>query len=114
MTNSKTLVVPIRPITINQAWCGRKFKTPRYKKWREEMGWLVKGKGKVKWCNIELEFHIKHFATTDVDNLIKPVLDALEEGGVIENDKYVVSVKATKYKSSNERIIISLHELDRM
>jgi len=110
--NCKTFVIPIKPITVNQAWCGRKFKTPKYKQWREDVGWLIRKRKPIKWCKIELDFYIKHFTTTDVDNLIKPILDALQENGVIENDKYIVSIKATKHRSVNERIIIKLHELD--
>lgn len=112
---NKPICIPLKPITVNQCWQGRRFKTPKYKEWRKAIGWLLnKDKYPRGECEVILDFYIKHYSTTDVDNLIKPTLDALQEHGVIENDKYIVSIRATKHKSVNERIIIQINGLDSM
>lgn len=110
------IIIPIKPITVNQAWKGEKYKTPKYKQWRQDVCCLVPRRKKlIKWCKIELDFYIKYYSMTDVDNLIKPTLDALQEVGVLEDDKYVVSVLATKHKMiKEEKIILQIHELESM
>jgi Holliday junction resolvase RusA-like endonuclease len=104
------LQVNIKPMTVNQAWCGRKFKTPKYKQWREEFSWIIKDcklhNEEVKWCTLDLKFYIKHYATTDIDNLLKPLLDALQESGILLDDKYVKRITAEKFKSKKEYIEI--------
>ena len=75
--------------------------------WTEEKG--------IKWCEVEFHFYIKYFSVTDVDNMIKPILDSLVENGVLEDDKFVKTVIATKHKikkGQEERIEIKIKKLD--
>jgi len=96
--------LPLKAITVNQCWQGRRFKTAAYNQWRNAATMLLKGveKGKVKWCEVELEFLVKSFSTTDVDNLIKPTLDALVESGILEDDRYITKVTASKSRVQNK------------
>jgi len=91
------VIIKIKPISINQAWCGKRFKTPKYKQWREEMGWLLGG------CKpIEPPYRIKVTfgvdSRTDIDNPIKPLFDALQDANIITNDRYIEELHVYKKK----------------
>jgi len=108
----KQLEIKLKPITVNQCWQGRRFKTPAYTNWRKSFSLLLKDKSQIKGeLSVILEFYIKHASTTDTDNLIKPTLDALKEIGVIVDDKYITEIHAYKYKSDKEFIRITLDEV---
>lgn len=104
--------INLKPITVNQCWVGKRFKTPEYKQWREQMCWLLKGKEKIKgWFGIEIEFYIKSFAITDGDNLEKPFLDALTESGIIQDDRYMKWHRSEKFPvkdKKDERVVFKI------
>jgi len=71
--------IKIKPLSVNQAWQGRRFKTPDYKRYEEEFllkltsGPVPDGMLAV-W--VELGFSNK---ASDIDNPIKPLLDILQK-----------------------------------
>lgn len=75
---------------------GGRAKTTDYKNWLDTAAWEIRGQrvapiaGDVRVC-IVIERPNK---TSDIDNRIKPVLDAMQKAGVIVNDKSVVDVRA--------------------
>jgi len=104
----------IKPLSVNKAWRGRRFKTPEYEAWREQMGWILKNHAnqKIQWCNLKIDFHIKNYGASDVDNMIKSTLDALVEAKVIEDDRYVKSITATKHRAKEEYICITIEPIE--
>lgn len=89
--------IQIKPLSINKAWQGRRFKTPEYKQWREQVNWLLKPydvpDGDL--C-LFLEFGVSNMGS-DTDNMIKPFQDALQEKYGF-NDSRIVSLQAKKTK----------------
>ena len=72
--------VKIKPMTVNQAWQGRRFKTPEYKAWREMINWMLPQtidvpKGRMMLC---VTFGVSS-KLSDMDNLLKPFIDALQD-----------------------------------
>lgn len=56
-------------------------------------------------------FHIKHITTTDTNNLIKTLFDALVDAGIIDDDRFVYSEHHKKVpleKGEKERIEITI------
>jgi len=108
--------IRLKPITVNKCWQGRRFKTPEYETWREAFGYLITtDEGYVEEdgeLEVWLKFYLKHYSTTDVDNLVKPTLDALQENGVIENDRFIKRIVAEKFHSKDERIEINIIPLN--
>lgn len=104
--------VLLKPMTVNQCWQGRRFKTKNYLNWRLDFSDRIKKGTRIKGnMAVILEFYIKHDKTTDVDNLIKPVFDALKESGVIEDDRFIKEVHAYKYNSDKEFIRITIENI---
>ena len=71
--------IKIKPLSVNQAWCGRRFKTQVYKSYEQEMMFLLPKmdipKGKLE---IDFKFGMSSRAS-DLDNPIKATLDILQK-----------------------------------
>jgi Holliday junction resolvase RusA-like endonuclease len=71
--------IDIAPLSVNKAWQGRRFKTPAYKQYEEEVLWLLP---KIKmpeapYC-LHLVFSFSNKAS-DIDNPTKLVLDIMQK-----------------------------------
>jgi len=85
----------IKPLSTNQAWKGRRFKTDKYKKFEKDMLMILpKFKGNIPdliCINIEFGFTSK---ASDLDNPIKMVLDCLQKKyGFNDNKIYELNVR---------------------
>jgi len=71
--------IDIKALSVNRAWQGRRFKTKEYKRYEEELLWLLPKvkipEGKLKIV-IEVGFKNK---LSDVDNIAKPLIDILQK-----------------------------------
>lgn len=82
----------IKPLSINQAWQGKRYKTPKYKAWREQVSFMLPPQmdlpeGRKALC-ITFGVSSKLF---DTDNGIKPFVDALQDKyGFNDRDIYVL------------------------
>lgn len=104
-------IIPIKPLSVNQVWQGRRFKTKAYKQFEQDCGWFIKMpmiKGEVE---IDYKFYIKHFSTSDIDNFIKPFQDILVKNGAIEDDSKIIRITAEKIKSNEERIEVEINKI---
>lgn len=107
----KQYTLPMRPLSVNKAWQGRRYKTNDYKAWQQEAVLHLKPqvekplKGRLA---LTVEYYIKNDKTTDVDNLLKTLQDTLQLVGAIEDDRFIYEVHAYKYHSKNERIRITI------
>ena len=93
-------------LSINKK-TGKFFASQEYKNFKNIIYMFLK-RIKVKKpyaLYIEIETHI------DIDNPIKPVLDAIEQSGIIDNDKYVERLyidKKTIKRNEQNRIKINI------
>lgn len=105
--------IKIKPISVNDCWQGRRFKTPLYKAYEEEMLYrLPKMKippGKL-FLKIEVGFSNK---ASDIDNMIKPFLDILQKKYDF-NDKnvYLVELAKEDVKKGDEYIQFDISSLE--
>jgi Holliday junction resolvase RusA-like endonuclease len=89
------------PPSVNRIWrpIGNGFaRTAEYRSWRASAGVEVMAarKGGLKFVEPVAVVIIakRHSKTADLDNLIKPALDALQFGQLIENDNQVEHIAA--------------------
>ena len=96
--------LPLKPLTVNQAWRGgRRFNTAKYRKFAQDVSLLIPG-GTKRWTGfveVKFIFYLENWKRTDVDNLIKPLLDVLVAKGIIENDNLVMKITAEKKCGEN-------------
>jgi len=86
-----TIDLPFPP-SLNGNWKaggGGIYASPRYKAWKEEAGWEIRRQKPAKIdgrFEAEMVFARPDERKRDLDNLAKPVLDALKAANVIEDD----------------------------
>lgn len=106
------MIINIKPLSVNQCWQGRRFKTPTYKKYEKELLLLLPKltipEGKLE---IIITFGFSSKAS-DWDNPIKPFQDILQKRYKFNDSRvYKATVKKEIVKKGKEFIeftIISL------
>lgn len=106
--------IEIKPLSVNKAWQGKRFKTQDYKSFEQEFLYTI-GKHKMVKGEIEvvLEFYIKNDKATDIDNCVKTCLDCIVKAGMIEDDRKIRHLDIYKYHSTRERINIVINKYGR-
>ncbi len=102
--------IPVRALSVNEAWAGRRFKSAKYKQFEKDIAKVLRhSKNTIKGeVEVHLTFYIKNYAMSDVDNLIKETLDQITKYGYIEDDRKIVFLSAEKRKSAEERIEVEI------
>lgn len=104
--------LPMKPLSVNECWQGKRFKTPKYKSYELEM--ILRLPSLKINTNVPLRIDMTFgFSNSlcDVDNPVKPVLDILQKKYMI-NDKNIVYLNLSKeiVKKGNEFIKINIIE----
>ena len=101
----------IKPLSVNDAWKGRRFKSDRYKKFQNDVCRLL---GPMEIPEGEIVLHLEWgFSSrgSDVDNPIKPFTDCLQNKyGFNDNRIVEMHVKKVKVKKGQEYIKFSIVE----
>lgn len=98
--------INIKPLSVNQAWQGRRFKTDKYKSFEKEILFLLPN-SKIKYegnlmVNIKYGFSSKK---SDVDNPCKTLLDCLcKKYGFDDRQIYQIYQEKTIVDKGNEFI----------
>jgi Holliday junction resolvase RusA-like endonuclease len=103
------ITLEIRPLSVNAAWQGRRFKTKAYKAYEGSISLLMKGQRFEPIsgpCVAFYTFYLKSILRSDGDNLIKCVQDCMVKNGVIQDDRYIMRYEIQKVKSDIEKIEI--------
>jgi Holliday junction resolvase RusA-like endonuclease len=99
------MIVNTKPISINYAFQGRRFKNKAYKDYEELLLWILKEyKGEIakSWYKIEFDFHMKNYKMADISNCIKVTEDIIVKAGIVKDDKYCVDLHVKKFKAEKD------------
>jgi Holliday junction resolvase RusA-like endonuclease len=96
----------IKPMSVNLAWAGKRFKTPAYKRYESDMLLLLP-----KLKIIEPPYRVDIIVgfsnkASDLDNICKPFLDILQKKYGI-NDKHIEILHIEKQIVSKNNEFIS-------
>tara|TARA_R110002072_G_C7909622_1_gene530243 strand:+ start:313 stop:639 length:327 start_codon:yes stop_codon:yes gene_type:complete len=73
------LRVPIKPLSVNQAWQGRRFKSDAYKRYERDVLMLLRPMSIPEgYLSISLVFGFSS-KSADFDNPVKPFVDCLQK-----------------------------------
>lgn len=89
--------INVKPLSVNQAWRGRKFKTPLYLAYEKECLALLPSES-VNWDTVPIELSLTvgfSNMASDVDNVVKPFIDILQKKYNF-NDKYILRLIVEK------------------
>lgn len=105
--------VDIKPLSINEAWQGRRFKTPKYTKYRDDMYLILPRLSIPEEGDLYLDIDLGlSNASFDIDNALKPFIDCLQDKYGF-NDKRITRLLVTKtiVSKGQEYIEFELDEL---
>ena len=106
--------IKIKALSVNRCWQGKRFKTPQYKSYEQELWYLLPNQnipqGKLE-LNIKVGFSSK---LADIDNIAKPLIDILQKKYIF-NDKQIFKLVLEKedVKKGSEYISFSFKKYAR-
>lgn len=113
MAKSIQCRIDIKPLSVNEAWQGKRFKSPKYKKYEALLLKLIP-MNKVpdgKLC-LEVTFGFSNVAS-DADNPVKPLADILQKRyGFNDKQIYKVVLRKEIVKKGNEFIEYTITQLN--
>ena len=105
--------INIKPLTVNQAWQGRRFKTKQYKEYEKEM-LLLLGSMHIPEGPLFLMMRVGlSNKLSDIDNVAKPTIDILQKKyGFNDNRIYKLQLIKEIVKKGDEFIHIEFKEME--
>jgi Holliday junction resolvase RusA-like endonuclease len=105
--------INIKPLSVNQAWAGRRFKTPKYKAFEKEMLLILPNIKIDLNARLRLDIVFGYSSrASDIDNGLKPLLDCLQKKlGINDNKIYELNVKKEIVKKGKDFIKFEIIEL---
>jgi len=105
-----------KPMTVNRAWQGRRYKTREYRAYEELLLYRLRYmlpkkkpmKGKIV---VRYRFYLRYAKTTDCDNLVKPLQDILQKVGCFEDDRQIYRATIEKIASKEDKIEVTIKKL---
>ena len=106
------VTIDIRPLSVNEAWQGRRFKTPAYKQYEESLLWMLP-KMTIPEPPLEIFFEWgMSNKLSDVDNPTKSTMDVLcKRYGFDDRDVHAMHLKKVIVKKSQEYIKFEIKTL---
>jgi Holliday junction resolvase RusA-like endonuclease len=102
-----------KPLSVNLAWQGKRFKTPAYKEYEKEM-LLMMPKAKIEtdqMLRVEFFFGFSN-AASDLDNPVKLLMDiAQKKYGFNDKMVYEMNVRKCIVKKGEEFIHMGIYNL---
>lgn len=103
--------INLKPMSVNVAWQGKRFKTTQYKQFERDM-LLMLPKLKIEFdkpLSVDLTFGFSS-KLSDIDNPVKPVLDCLQKKyGFNDRDIYNLTIKKEIVETGKEFIEIKIN-----
>tara|TARA_R110002111_G_scaffold111038_2_gene170790 strand:+ start:68 stop:409 length:342 start_codon:yes stop_codon:yes gene_type:complete len=105
--------IPLKPLSVNEAWKGQRFKTDKYKTY-EKIVALMLPKMKIPIGKLKIEFVFGFSSiTSDWDNPVKPIQDILQKKyGFNDSRIYEASVKKKIVPKGKEFIEFKITSLE--
>ena len=109
----ENLTIPMKPLSVNDAWQGRRFKSDKYEAYETEMLLrLPPGRLPEAPYRVYYEFGFSN-KLCDWDNPCKPVQDILQKKyGFNDNEIYEAQVRKRIVKRGKEYIRIKIEHMD--
>jgi Holliday junction resolvase RusA-like endonuclease len=86
--------INIKPMSVNEAWQGKRYKTKKYKDYCSKL-YLLLPKLETPHGKIEVHFIFGITSVCDVDNPLKPLIDILQKKYSF-NDKNIMKIIVEK------------------
>jgi Holliday junction resolvase RusA-like endonuclease len=112
--NHHLIEIPIVPLSVNQAWKGRRYKTDKYKKYENDVLILLPKKkiSSLSKLSVDITYRFSSKAS-DVDNPTKLILDILQKKYFFDDCLiYDLHLHKEIVQKGKESILIKITEID--
>ena len=105
--------INIKPLSVNECWQGRRFKTKEYKQYEKDLLLMLPNiKLKIQRVSIDIVFGFSN-SICDIDNPLKPFLDILQKKyNINDRDIYMLTVSKEVIKKGSEFIKYEIKEIN--
>ncbi|BAQ84167.1 Holliday junction resolvase (Rus) [uncultured Mediterranean phage uvMED] len=107
--------INIKPLSVNEAWKGRRYKTDKYKKYQKEVLLLLPKLLINKECDLDLtlEFGFSNLSS-DIDNPVKMILDIFQKKyGFNDSKIFKLKICKKKVEKSKEYFKFEIKEINK-
>lgn len=104
--------LPIKPLSLNMAYRGRRFDSSDKKTYDRSLAILLPHivcPG--PYYKMTYRFHMRKCWLSDLSNIIKVLEDNIVDRGIIRNDRYVSEIHCFKYPSKTDRIEVEIESV---
>ena len=99
----------IKPLSINMAFQGRRFKTRSATQYDRALALLLpKQKVEGEYFKVKYHFYLVNFSRTDCDNLVKNLQDCIVRQGIITDDRRIIEYEIKKFKAEKDSIVVEI------
>lgn len=100
----------IKPLSVNDAWRGRRFSTPAKTAYEASLRLLLPNRAIPggPYYRVQYDFHLVRFSTTDWDNLCKVLQDCIVKRGIITDDRLIVDARIRKFPAKENKIVVTI------
>ena len=107
------LSLPIKPLSINAAFQGRRFKTKEHNQYCKDVLTLLPKNQKIHgYVELRYRFYLKNWKMTDGDNLVKCLTDIIVKAEMIDDDRFIMRYVIEKFPG-DDRIEIDIAEFEK-
>lgn len=100
----------IKPLSVNEAWAGKRFKTPKYKRYERDVLLMLPNAEITDFSKVKITYGFSNKAS-DIDNPTKMVLDILQKKyGVNDRDIEYLVLQKVIVKKGQEFIEIWFYD----
>lgn len=105
--------VKIKPLSVNECFQGRRFKTPTYKAYEKELLYTLPNLNISKDIPLKLEIEVGFSSrNSDLSNIIKPFEDILcKKYGIDDRWNFEINMKKKIVKKGEEYIKYSITDI---
>ena len=106
--------IPLKPLSVNRVWQGRRFKTKEYKQYEQDCSWFMKDKKVSGWVEINYKFFLpsKTYKMSDCDNFIKPIQDIMVKNKMIDDDRFIKRFTVEKFLAKEFCVVINIKKYE--
>lgn len=105
--------IPLKPLSVNKAFKGKRYKTNECKHYEECLWYLLPRENKIRGkVHITYRFFLKNHKMMDIDNLVKVLQDILVKKGYIDDDRFIYRMVVEKIPSLVDKIQIEIKPFD--
>jgi Holliday junction resolvase RusA-like endonuclease len=103
------IIIPIKALSVNKAFQGRRFKTKEHKQYCQDVAVLLPKNERVHgFVDVHYKFFLVNWQRTDGGNLEKCLTDILVTAGIIDDDRYIMKYTIEKFAALEDRIEVEI------